>query len=142
MLRLIDEGVCVNLSDDLRAKLFMTADDIDAAFVSGGEPGSADAKKDPTFGMTPIQKKRYEKRLLAKPRPRDVFDVQKIIRQKESKLAERAKKLQEKRLRLQQETQTAEMVHKISNEMALLSDFESIPNRVFGDPYQPLIVER
>ena len=46
-------------------------------------------RKDPTYGMTGAQKERYEKRLKAKPRPRDIFDVEEIMKRRERKLLER-----------------------------------------------------
>ncbi len=62
LLRLLDEGVTVGLSDDLKMKLYMTSDDVDLNL--GGDDGEQKAlrtKDDPTFGMTSAQKIRYEK---------------------------------------------------------------------------------
>lgn len=85
LLRMIDDGLNVILTDELKARLYMTADDAGAAFeAQDDDPGAKDdpgkallARKaaDPTYGMTAAQKERYEKRMNAKPRPRDLFNV-------------------------------------------------------------------
>lgn len=79
---MIDDGDNVILSDDLRTRLYMTADDYGGIDIASG-------KKDPTYGMTPAQRKRYEKRLKSKPRPRDAFDVQALKKKKDLKADEK-----------------------------------------------------
>ena len=43
-------------------------------------------KRDPTYGLTPAQKERYLKKLNAKPRPRDIFNVQEIVKAREKRM--------------------------------------------------------
>ena len=45
LLRMIEDGDNVILSDDMRTRLYMTADDFGGIDVNSGE-------KDPTYGMT------------------------------------------------------------------------------------------
>ena len=43
--------------------------------------------------MTAAQRKRYEKKMLAKPRPRDIFDVQALIKKRYEQIEAKNKKL-------------------------------------------------
>lgn len=95
MLRMIGDGDNVILSDDLKTKLYMTATE-DAEALSGDD-GEDGKKRDPTFGMTPAQKERYEKKMMAKPRPRDIFNVEEIMKERERKIIERKLKQQERK---------------------------------------------
>ena len=89
LLRMIEDGIDVVLTDEFRAKLYMSADeDTAAAAVFDGDGGDSSAtntgilakkKGDPTYGMTMQQRERYLKRKNAKPRPRDIFDAQAIV---------------------------------------------------------------
>ena len=45
-------------------------------------------EKDPTYGMTMTQKDRHEKRMRAKPRPRDIFNVQAILKKRNKLLSQ------------------------------------------------------
>ena len=72
---MLDDGVDVVLSDELKMKLYMTSDDLDLNLGDEEDAKALRTGDDPTFGMTTAQKIRYEKKLLAKPRPRDIFDV-------------------------------------------------------------------
>ena len=110
LLRMLEDGLNVKLTDELKARLYMTADDAGAAFEAqdggddGGEtdPGKALlARKaaDPTYGMTAAQKERHEKRMRAKPRPRDLFNVGELIKQKEEREMERRLRRREEILR-------------------------------------------
>ena len=84
---MIDDGDNVILSDDLRTKLYMTADEMAQGIdVETGNKG-------PTYGMTAAQRKRYEKKMLAKPRPRDIFDVQALIKKRYEQIEAKNKKL-------------------------------------------------
>lgn len=77
LLRMIADGDNVILSEDLKTRLYMTATD-DMGALSGDEDENEfqlKQKRDPTFGMTLAQKERYEKKMCAKPRPRDIFNV-------------------------------------------------------------------
>lgn len=85
-MRMIDDGDNVILSDELRMRLYMTADEM----MGGIDLESG--QKDPTYGMTPAQRKRYEKKLMAKPRPRDIFNVQALLSHRNFLIEERNKK--------------------------------------------------
>ena len=84
LLRMIEDGCDVVLSDELRSKLYMTAD-MTGTFSGDEDDESilARKQKDPTYGMTTAQKERYLRRKNSKPRPRDIFDVQEIIKAKD-----------------------------------------------------------
>ena len=75
---MIEDGDNVILSDELRTRLYMTADDM----ASGIDMETGE--KTQTYGMSEQQRKRYEKSLLAKPRPRDIFDVQGMLEKRSS----------------------------------------------------------
>ena len=90
LLRMLEDGLNVKLTDEMKARLYMTAADAGAAFeaqtdndTGDQDPGKALlARKaaDPTYGMTAAQKERFEKRMRAKPRPRDLFNVQELVK--------------------------------------------------------------
>ena len=71
---MIDDGLNVILTEEMKTKLYMSADDHVRAF----EAGDAD-KDDPTYNMTADQRARYQKNLARKPRPRDFYDINAIM---------------------------------------------------------------
>ena len=107
LLRMLDDGLNVKLTAEMRAKLYMTAADAGAAFDAQDDSAETDPGKallarkanDPTYGMTAAQKERYEKRMNAKPRPRDVFNVQQLIDQRNKKILERQLRIRDARIR-------------------------------------------
>ena len=69
LLRLIEDGHNVVLSDEMRKKLYMTADDTATAFLDQSTISAEDdtgreksKKQDPMYGMTAAQRERYKKR--------------------------------------------------------------------------------
>lgn len=90
---MINDGINVRLSDELKTKLYMTADEMRGGFDM--ETG----QKDPTYGMTPAQRRRYEKRLTAKPRPRQIFDVEALLRRRDEIIDRRNKKFEDEKLK-------------------------------------------
>ena len=126
---MIDDGVNVVLSDELRTRLYMTADDLGGIDLESGE-------KDPTYGMTPAQRKRYEKKLLAKPRPRELFDVQALIKKRDEKIEALKKKMEAQREKemLQDGANGNQIEVRIRNDLSQIDQFKSIPNQVFRVP--------
>ena len=104
---MLDDGLNVKLTAEMRAKLYMTAADAGAAFDAQDDSAETDPGKallarkanDPTYGMTAAQKERYEKRMNAKPRPRDVFNVQQLIDLRNKKILERQLRIRDARIR-------------------------------------------
>lgn len=82
----------MGLSDELKMKLYMTSDDVNLNLGDGEDAKDIRSQGDPTFGMTAAQKIRYEKRMNAKPRPRDLFDVHGLMKQRTNKILERKQK--------------------------------------------------
>ena len=125
---MIDDGDNVILSDDLRTRLYMTAGDYGSIDIASGQ-------KDPTYGMTPAQRKRYEKRLRSKPRPRDIFDVESLVKKKEAKEEERKRQLSELHRTLNtSRSNKNEIVVRIKSDLSEIEEFKSIPNRVLPGP--------
>ena len=65
---MIEDGVNVKLTAEMRKKLYMTSDDTATAFLDQStvtdddEKNEARKKSDPTYGMTPAQRERYKKK--------------------------------------------------------------------------------
>mmetsp|Transcript_23477 Transcript_23477/g.31465 ORF Transcript_23477/g.31465 Transcript_23477/m.31465 type:complete len:114 (-) Transcript_23477:286-627(-) len=113
---MIDDGVNVILSDELKTRLYMTADDLGGIDIESGQ-------KDPTYGMTPAQRKRYEKRLLAKPRPRDLFNVQELIKKRDAKIDELKRKMDAKKEQEKNTEGGKEIIVRIRNDMTQIDQF-------------------
>ena len=97
---MLQDGLNVKLSDELKMRLLMTTDEnLDMnqsqevadpeAITTERENLMARKKNDPTFGMTADQKARYKKKLANKPRPRDLFDVESLIKRREARIIDR-----------------------------------------------------
>ena len=69
---MLDDGINVILSEEMKTKLYMSVDD----FVNASEPGAD--KDDPTYNMNAEQRARYKKNLARKPRPRHFYDINAI----------------------------------------------------------------
>ena len=72
---MLDDGLNVILSEEMKTKLYMSADD----FVRASEAGPDADKDDPTYNMTADERARYQKNLARKPRPRDFYDINAIM---------------------------------------------------------------
>ena len=119
---MLDDGINVILTDEMKARLYMTADDAgalsgnpegDGAETEGDrDPGKdllARKAADPTYGMTGTQKERHEKRMRAKPRPRDLFNVKEIIKQRDQKQLERRLRIRDANLRRMEDSEQEDM---------------------------------
>ena len=71
---MLDDGLNVILSEEMKTKLYMSADD----FVRASEATDAE-KDDPTYNMTADQRARYLKKKARKPRPREFYDINAIL---------------------------------------------------------------
>ena len=82
--RLIDEGNQVVMDDKLLNKLYLSPDKIKSMVTQSDE--TTDEEEEEKLGeMTQTQRERFEKLKKRKPRPRDIFDVNKMIVQREKK---------------------------------------------------------
>ena len=161
LLRMLEDGLNVKLTAEMKAKLYMTAADAGAAFDAQDDNAENDPGKallarkanDPTYGMTAAQKERHEKRMNAKPRPRDLFNVQELIDQRKKKILERQLRIRDARIR-EQEKMDEEADQMLRGEGGIVSghtrdaasgggkvihgeqvvSYKSIPNKVFGGP--------
>ena len=100
---MIEDGENVIIPDDLRAKLYMTANDYD---LSGDEITAKQDTKGSGLTMTPEQRLRYQKRLRAKPRPRDIFDVEALVQKKNKAAAASKQKAKPRKASVGQQKQS------------------------------------
>ena len=97
---MLEDGCNVILSDEFKKKLYREVDPSGELQVTTGiydeeivknedELVMEKKKNDPTYGLTAEQKRRFEKKRKSKPRPRDIYNVQEIIKTRERRILEK-----------------------------------------------------
>ena len=108
---MLEDGKNVILTNELKTRLYMSQDDAFEAenLVNMAQHHKDDEdsikdigqailerrKQDPTYGLTADQKAKLERKKTAKPRPRDLFPAQEMIKNKERRIIARKLRRQE-----------------------------------------------
>ena len=127
---MLDEGVNVILSEDMKNRLFLSNENGHNSFHKEQDPVAAEEIKtlgdeiaerkirDPTYGMTAAERDRYKKNLMNKPRPRELFDVKGLIIRRNDKILKRKEKYLAEKERIRQEKKQKEEIKSLKQDIS------------------------